>query len=118
MRETPAVVKPSATGIHSIIKIRRQVFSLLSSHVPLCWLLSEHTHFFGWMPFMAHVTEKYTSISPDCHCLLGSYHAIVAVILVELMDLIGVCFPSPIHLNTKRFCIGGFELHVLNFRNF
>lgn len=100
----------------SIVKIRRQVFSLLSSHVPLCWLLSEHTHthIFGWMPFMAHVTEKYTSISPDCCRLLCSYHAIVTVTLVELMDLIGVCLPSTIHLITLLLCIG-LELHVLYF---
>lgn len=99
---------------HSIIKIRRQVFALLSSHVPLPLLLSVRTHFFGWMPFIAYVTEKYTSISTDCCCLLGSYHAIVT--LVELMDPIGVCLSAPyiwMQCCYVQFCGFAAELLVL-----
>lgn len=99
-RGTATVVKAScvAPGLRHH-KDKRQVFSLLSRHVPQCRLLSTHTQthidFFGWMHFIAYIAEKYTSISPDCCCLLGSYHAIVTVTLVELMDLIEACLPSP-----------------------
>lgn len=46
------------------------------------------------MPFIARVTEKYTSISADCCCLLGSYHAIDTVTFVEQINPIGTCSPA------------------------
>lgn len=112
MRSCAAVVKPSATS--GAVKIRRQVFALLSSHVPPS-ALSARTRFFGWMHFTARVTEKYTSISADCCCLLGSYHSIVSVTLVELMDPIEVCVcVSAPYMNTMLLCcLYVAELHML-----
>lgn len=66
-----------------IKKIRGQVFSPLSSHVPLCWLLSEHTHTLLWMNafygsrhrdihfYFTWLLLPAGQLSCYCHCYIG-----------------------------------------------
>lgn len=121
-RGTATVVKAScvAPGLRHH-KDKRQVFSLLSSHVPQCCLLSTHTHthrllwmdafyslhrreihfYFAWLLLPAGQLSCY------CHCYIGGTNGSDRSVFAE---------PG-----TMQLCIGlcgfGAELHVFNFLN-